>query len=45
MAAALAAGGSLVDDGDAPGAWILADRAGNEVCIAAWPDGAMRPDP
>ena len=38
--AALAAGGRLVDDSDAPGAWILADRAGNKVCIAAWPDGA-----
>jgi 4a-hydroxytetrahydrobiopterin dehydratase len=42
VAAALAAGGSLVDDADAPEAWILADRAGNKVCIAAWPDGAMR---
>lgn len=40
LAAALAAGGRLVDDSDAPGAWILADRAGNKVCIAAWPDGA-----
>jgi 4a-hydroxytetrahydrobiopterin dehydratase len=44
VAAALAAGGSLVDDADAPESWILADRAGNKVCIAAWPDGAMRPD-
>ena len=40
VAAALAAGGRIVDDSDAPGAWILADRAGNKVCIAAWPDGA-----
>jgi 4a-hydroxytetrahydrobiopterin dehydratase len=44
VAAALAAGGTLVTDGDAPEGWILADRAGNKVCIAAWPDGAMRSD-
>src|SRR3954447_15771469 len=37
---ALSAGGRMVDDSDAPGAWVLADRAGNKVCIAAWPDGA-----
>ena len=43
LAAALAAGGRIVDDSDAPDAWILADRAGNRVCIAAWPDGASRP--
>jgi 4a-hydroxytetrahydrobiopterin dehydratase len=40
LAAALAAGGRVVDDSHAPAAWILADRAGNRVCIAAWPDGA-----
>ena len=48
VAAALAAGGRIVDDADAPAAWILADRAGNRVCIAAWPDGstaAAPPDP
>ena len=38
VAAALAAGGRIVHDADAPAAWILADRAGNRVCIAAWPD-------
>jgi 4a-hydroxytetrahydrobiopterin dehydratase len=43
LAAALAAGGRIVDDSAAPEAWILADRAGNRVCIAAWPDGASRP--
>ena len=43
LAAAVAAGGRIVDDSAAPEAWILADRAGNKVCIAAWPDGAMRP--
>ena len=40
LAAAVAAGGRVVDDSHAPAAWILADRAGNRVCIAAWPDGA-----
>jgi 4a-hydroxytetrahydrobiopterin dehydratase len=40
LAAALAAGGRIVDESEAPSAWILADRAGNKVCIAAWPDGA-----
>jgi 4a-hydroxytetrahydrobiopterin dehydratase len=45
LAAALAAGGRIVDESGAPGGWILADRAGNKVCIAAWPDGAVEPDP
>lgn len=43
LRAALAAGGRVVDDSAAPEAWILADPAGNKVCIAAWPDGAMHP--
>jgi 4a-hydroxytetrahydrobiopterin dehydratase len=43
LAAALAAGGRIVDDSAAPEAWILADRAGNKVCIAAWPDGPAGP--
>jgi 4a-hydroxytetrahydrobiopterin dehydratase len=43
LAAALAAGGRIVDDSSAPTAWILADRSGNRVCIAAWPDGASHP--
>ena len=37
VAAALAAGGRIVDDG-----WehkTLTDRAGNRVCVCAWPDG------
>jgi 4a-hydroxytetrahydrobiopterin dehydratase len=42
VAAALAAGGRIIDDSEAPSAWILADRAGNRVCVAAWPDGAPR---
>lgn len=44
LAAAVAAGGTIVDDAAAPGAWILADRSGNKVCIAAWPDGAPVPE-
>jgi len=43
LAAAVAAGGVVVDDSHAPAAWILADRSGNKVCIAAWPDGAADP--
>ncbi|WP_107766018.1 VOC family protein [Nocardioides terrigena] len=44
IAAAVAAGGRVVDDSDAPGAWILADPSGNKVCVAAWPDGAPMRD-
>lgn len=43
LAAAVAAGGTIVDESGAPGTWILADRAGNKVCIVAWPDGAESP--
>jgi 4a-hydroxytetrahydrobiopterin dehydratase len=43
LAAALAAGGRIVDDSNAPGGWTLADRAGNRVCICAWPDGSSGP--
>lgn len=45
LAAALAAGGRIVDDSGAPGSWTLSDRAGNRVCIAAWPDGSAPPEP
>jgi 4a-hydroxytetrahydrobiopterin dehydratase len=45
LAAALAAGGRVVDESEAPAAWILADPAGNRVCIAAWPDGAQARSP
>lgn len=41
--AALEAGGTVVEAANAPGGWILADRAGNKVCIASWPDGAETP--
>jgi 4a-hydroxytetrahydrobiopterin dehydratase len=44
LAAALAAGGRIVEDSLAPEWWVLSDRAGNRVCIAAWPDGAVRPE-
>jgi 4a-hydroxytetrahydrobiopterin dehydratase len=45
MQAAVAAGGRVVDDSEAPGTWILADRAGNKVCIAGRPDGAVSAQP
>ncbi len=38
--AAIAAGGRVVHELREHGHWILADRAGNKVCIAAWPDGS-----
>lgn len=44
LQAAVAAGGRVVDDSSAPGAYILADRSGNKVCIAGWPDGAATPE-
>ncbi|MFI0965940.1 VOC family protein [Streptomyces sp. NPDC021080] len=33
IAAALAAGGRLVSDADAPSNWVLADPEGNEACV------------
>jgi 4a-hydroxytetrahydrobiopterin dehydratase len=39
LKAAVAAGGRIVDDSHAPSHWTLSDRAGNRVCICAWPDG------
>ena len=44
MEAAVAARGRVVDDSGAPGSWILADRSGNKVRSAAWPDGAPAPN-
>ena len=43
LEAAMAAGGRVVDESKDPGHWTLADRAGNRVCITAWPDGATEP--
>jgi 4a-hydroxytetrahydrobiopterin dehydratase len=42
LEAGLAAGGRIVDASHAPSYWTLADRAGNRVCICAWPDGSAR---
>ena len=42
LEAALAAGGRIVDESHAPSHWTLADRAGNRVCICAWPDGSSQ---
>ncbi|MGZ8745286.1 MAG: VOC family protein [Nocardioides sp.] len=39
VAAALAAGGRIVHESKDPEHWILADSAGNRVCVCAWPDG------
>lgn len=36
--AALAAGGELVSDAEAPSFWILADPEGNRVCLCTWRD-------
>jgi 4a-hydroxytetrahydrobiopterin dehydratase len=43
VAAALESGGRIVEETNAPGSWVLADRAGNKVCVVAWPDGADTP--
>lgn len=36
VAAAIAAGGRLVDDEHAPAWWVLADPEDNEACVATW---------
>ncbi|GIE99140.1 4a-hydroxytetrahydrobiopterin dehydratase [Paractinoplanes rishiriensis] len=38
--AALAAGGTLVSDEEAPSFWVLADPEGNRVCLCTWQDRA-----
>lgn len=45
LAVAVAAGGRIVEESEAPASWVLADRAGNKVCIAAWPDGGAPAEP
>ncbi len=45
LAAALAAGGRIVDASAAGESWTLADPAGNRVDLCAWPDGATREEP
>lgn len=36
--AAIAAGGTLVSDAEAPAFWVLADPQGNKVCLCTWQD-------
>jgi 4a-hydroxytetrahydrobiopterin dehydratase len=36
--AALAAGGTVVSDAEAPSFWVLADPEGNRVCLCTWQD-------
>ena len=36
LEAALAAGGRLLSDAEAPAFWVLADPEGNEACITTW---------
>lgn len=38
IAAALAAGGTLVSDDEAPSFWVLADPDGNKACLCTWQD-------
>ena len=38
IAAAVAAGGALVSDAEAPAFWVLADPEGNRVCLCTWQD-------
>ncbi|WP_433284848.1 VOC family protein [Micromonospora sp. CA-244673] len=47
VAAAVAAGGRLVDDSQAPSFWVLADPEGNEACVgtAGWLDPAAGAPP
>ncbi|GGN66186.1 hypothetical protein GCM10010112_28340 [Actinoplanes lobatus] len=35
---ALAAGGTLVSDAEAPSFWVLADPEGNKICLCTWQD-------
>jgi 4a-hydroxytetrahydrobiopterin dehydratase len=36
LSAALAAGGQLTYDAEAPAFWVLADAEGNEACVTTW---------
>ncbi len=40
LAEAVAAGGTLVDDSEAPSFWVLADAQGNKACLCTWQDAA-----
>ena len=43
--AALAAGGTVVSDAEAPSFWVLADPDGNRVCLCTWQDRDPGRDP
>jgi 4a-hydroxytetrahydrobiopterin dehydratase len=36
LGAALAAGGTMINDTRAPAFWVLADAEGNEACVTTW---------
>jgi 4a-hydroxytetrahydrobiopterin dehydratase len=36
IGAALAAGGTMINDTQAPAFWVLADAEGNEACVTTW---------
>lgn len=36
--AAVAAGGTVISDAEAPSFWVLADPEGNKVCLCTWQD-------
>jgi 4a-hydroxytetrahydrobiopterin dehydratase len=42
LEAVLAAGGTIVERSQLEATWILADRAGNKVCLCSWPDAHVR---
>jgi 4a-hydroxytetrahydrobiopterin dehydratase len=44
VAAAVAAGGRLVNDSFARSFWVLADADGNEACVCTWQDRATEPE-
>ena len=44
IAAAVAAGGSVVDDGQAPSFVVLADAEGNRVCVCTCLDRDLAQD-
>lgn len=43
IAAAVAAGGTLVSDAEAPSFWVLADPQGNKVCLCTWQSRSAGP--
>ena len=45
IAAAVAAGGIVVDDSQAPSYTVIADQDGNKACVCTTPASGERPDP